>query len=167
MDGEQSSRTQWYHFQRGRRTRMSPGLMELVNGPPNNFFQLRGPIPSRRELHQWMMLLPSCDRTPPQNCVGGDTSSANADHESAWVGQTSVANQSLRLAAVSTTRRTPSRYRLGRQVGRSGTLRRSGAAVKPAGATSAWLAARRSRRRSAETPSVAAGRGSSLRSSWR
>jgi hypothetical protein len=32
--------------------------------------QPQGPIPSRRELHQWMMWLPACDRTPPRNCVG-------------------------------------------------------------------------------------------------
>jgi len=103
MDGQQSSRTQWYHFQHGRRTRMSLGRMELVNGPPNNFFQLRDPIPSRRELHQRIMLLPSCDRTPRQNCVGGDTSCTNADHESASVGQISPSGGISELASVSKT----------------------------------------------------------------
>ena len=100
MNGEQSSRPQWYLLHRGGRTRMSLGRMEFVNGPPNNFFQLRDPIPSRRELHQRILLLPSCDRTPPQNCVGGDTSGTNADHESASVGPTSASKSTPELASV-------------------------------------------------------------------
>lgn len=72
------------------------GPGELAIGLPNYFVQLQGPNPPRRGRHQRMMLFNSCDRTSPENCVRGDTSPANVDHESASAGQTAVSNDEFR-----------------------------------------------------------------------